>query len=116
MLTILPLASAFHAEAHLKASLDALSQNLNRHGINHRLVRENDDTPSALLLLTGGTEHRALSALESMEGPALLLAHPEQNSLPAAMEILGRLRQEGRSGRIVLLNAAEDGYQELRLV
>jgi L-fucose isomerase-like protein len=41
------------------------------------------------------------------------VAHPDQNALPAAMEILARLRQAGRAGRIVLLNGLEGGYRDL---
>jgi len=40
-------------------------------------------------------EHLALAALARTAGPAILLAHPERNSLPAALEILGALRQSG---------------------
>ncbi len=71
------------------------------------------ERPNALLIVTGGTEHLALEALSQMTGPILLLAHPHQNSLPASLEILSRLRQLGRAGRILLLNDLEDGFTAL---
>jgi len=61
------------------------------------------ETP-AFLILTGGTENQALSVMLQRSGPFLLLAHPEHNSLPAAIEILAGLRQNGRRGRIVLIH------------
>jgi hypothetical protein len=42
-------------------------------------------------------------------GPVFLLAHTELNSLPAALEVLGYLRQRGRGGRIYLLEDGDDG-------
>jgi L-fucose isomerase-like protein len=51
---------------------------------------------SALLFLTGGTEHMALEFARGVRKPLLLLAHFGHNSLPAALETLARLREEGR--------------------
>ncbi len=113
MLRILPLASAFHAPDAVRATVETLSEALTARKLAHRMVEDAGAPPQALLLVTGGTEHRALEALEGRTGPALLLAHPQQNALPAALEVLARLRQQGRTGRIVLLNAAEEGYAEL---
>lgn len=113
MLNILPLASSFHAKERVQAAVLAISRNLASRSLEHTMIAEGEATPSALLIVTGGTEHLALKALEEMPGPALLMAHPDQNSLPASLEILCLLRQRGRSGRIVLLNESEHGYEEL---
>lgn len=60
-----------------------------------------------ILHLTGGTEHRALEAVEGLGAPVLLLAHSSHNSLPAALETLARLRQENRKAWLVTENTAE---------
>ncbi len=54
------------------------------------------------VVLTGGTEDKVLESLGGRTGPALLLALPHSNSLPAAMEVLARLGQLGRAGRIIV--------------
>lgn len=54
------------------------------------------------VVLTGGTEDKILEWLGDQTGPALLLALPHSNSLPAAMEVLARLDQLGRAGRIIV--------------
>ncbi len=58
-------------------------------------------TPVAVVL-TGGTEDQVLDWLGGFSGPALLLALPHSNSLPACLEVLARLRQTRRFGRIVV--------------
>jgi len=76
--------------------------------------------PLLILVLTGGTEHQALRLIESRHqagqtGPTLLLAHSGQNSLAASMEILARLHQDGRRGRILFVEdaARESGWDEV---
>ena len=54
------------------------------------------------VVLTGGTEDKILAWLGDQTCPALLLALPHSNSLPAAMEVLARLDQLGRAGRIIV--------------
>jgi L-fucose isomerase-like protein len=113
MLKILPLASSFHSGEQVRTTVARISAELSKRHLSHRMLGEGPESPDALLVVTGGTEHQALRKLESVSGPALLLAHPDQNSLPASLEILGRLRQLGRSGRIILLNAEEEGFRTL---
>ena len=115
MLNILPLASSFHAADQVRATVAGLAAELSSRRLPFRLL-EGDEAPNALLIVTGGTEHLALAALDRILGPAILLAHPHQNSLPAALEVLSRLRQLGRSGRIVLLNHGEESYRTLALL
>jgi L-fucose isomerase-like protein len=83
--------------------------------IGGREVRE--DEPAAgiavTIALTGGTERCMLAACgpaagPAPEAPAILVAHPGQNSLPAAMETLARIHQLGGRGRIVYLRDASD--------
>jgi len=113
MLKILPLASSFHSGEQVRTTVARISAELTKRQLPHRMLGEETEQPNAFLVVTGGTEHQALSELARISGPALLLAHPDQNSLPASLEILSRLRQVGRSGKIILLNAGDEGYRTL---
>jgi L-fucose isomerase-like protein len=115
-MNILPLASVLSEPSRVRSAVSRISRQLDMHHVTHHIVGEGAEDPTALLVVTGGTEHLALTALERLAGPVLLLAHPEQNSFPAALEILTRLRQLGRPGRIVLLNEEEDGYRSLQRI
>jgi len=61
----------------------------------------------AILFLTGGTEHKALAFASTTSRPLLLLAYGSHNSLPAALETLARLREDGRKAWIVTENLGE---------
>jgi len=61
----------------------------------------------ALLVLSGGTEGEALAFAERTRGPIVLLSHPGHNSLPAALEIAARLRQDGRPVRLAHLGTEQ---------
>lgn len=111
MLRIRPIASSFHSADQVRAVTAAVSARLQAAGLAHTLV---DRDANVLFIATGGTEHAALAALEGRPTPALLLAHPNQNSLPASLEILSHLHQAGRKGRIILLNEGEAGVETLR--
>lgn len=69
--------------------------------------------PLVYMILTGGTEQEVLRLRTRRSAalpgePVLLLAHPGHNSLPAALEILARVHQEGLRGRIVFLSGPTD--------
>jgi L-fucose isomerase-like protein len=72
--------------------------------------------PPVVFVATGGTERDILEAggFDARE-PALLVAHPGHNSLPAALEVLARLQQLGIRGQIHYLRGPEDadGLQRL---
>jgi L-fucose isomerase-like protein len=62
---------------------------------------------------TGGVENDVIRryrsrAQQGKAGPLLLIAHAAHNSLPAALEILAQIRQEGGKGRIYLLRGGDD--------
>ncbi len=70
-----------------------------------------------VLVVTGGTERLILERAHFAGGePALLVAHPGHNSLPAALEVLARLQQKGVRGRVHYLEGPgdEEGLQGLR--
>jgi L-fucose isomerase-like protein len=71
------------------------------------------DWPLFYFVATGGTEEKILQLREVRKGvapgePVFLLAHPGNNSLPAALEVLARLQQDGDRGRILYLKGPDD--------
>ncbi len=84
-----------------------------RGGVPHPAAPEDPAKPHFLFIATGGTEQQALELWTARaelhpDEPALLIAHPGHNSLPAALEILARLQQEGAAGRIFYLTGPDD--------
>jgi L-fucose isomerase-like protein len=76
--------------------------------------------PLFYFVATGGSEQKILQLREEREQtspgePVLLLAHPGNNSLPAALEVLARLQQDGARGRILYLRGPDDdqGFQQV---
>lgn len=111
-LPVLPLLSSLHpgAEGLTREVTVAFSE---RSGVELVPLGEAEvraEPVPVLLILTGGTEERALEVLARAQGGAVLLSHPAHNSLPAALEIAARLREEGRAARLVHLGA---GTEEL---
>lgn len=87
---------------------------LEKHG-GRRWTEEMISQPGPLFLfvLTGGTEEKILRLREKRreiapDEPLFLLAHPGNNSLPASLEVLARLRQDGTRGKIIYLRGPED--------
>jgi len=65
--------------------------------------------PPVVFLATGGTERLILeSAGFDAREPALLVAHPGHNSLPAALEVLARVQQLGIRGQVHFLRGPSD--------
>jgi hypothetical protein len=70
------------------------------------------DLPLALLVVSGGTEHRALEVLQRDNEPAVLLAHGEHNSLAAAIHLLNaRLGQTPSDAQAVQLGSKKRAGQ-----
>jgi L-fucose isomerase-like protein len=72
--------------------------------------------PLVVFVATGGTEREILErARFDAREPALLVAHPGHNSLPAALEVLARVQQLGIRGQVHYLHgpADADGLQSL---
>jgi L-fucose isomerase-like protein len=65
------------------------------------------DKLTAILVLTGGVERDVLKAVAQLPSPTLLIAHPGDNSLPASLEVLARIRQDGGEGRILFGSPSE---------
>ena len=111
-LPVLPLSSVL--SGHSSLVLEKVLEKFRSLGLN-LVPREEeaiaDEPLPALLFLTGGTEHLALEFAGNVQKSLLLLAHFGHNSLPAALETLARLREEGR--KAWLLTEA-DGEELLR--
>jgi len=106
-LPVLPLVSGLRG--HLAPLLDPVVAAF-RERAKVEIVPTEAETVAAepahvLLVLSGGTEGEALTFAERARGPIVLLSHPGHNSLPAALEIAARLRQDGRPVRLVHLGA-----------
>lgn len=118
---VVPIASSLHDSRAVAELLRGFSARLAAAGgaVDHESPGEKPSL-TVWFVLTGGTEQRLLDAIASHEqaagaGPVLLLAHRGHNSLPAALETLARLQQDGRKGRVIYLDHAADeaGYARL---
>lgn len=79
-----------------------------------------DSAQLFLLVATGGTEQVILDLRDerqrtSPDEALFLIAHPGNNSLPASLEVLARLQQDGAEGRIFYLSGPDDeaGLREI---
>ncbi len=107
-LPVLPLSSSLREHGRLPLEL-VLRRFWEGSGVELQVktAEEMQKEPLLVLLhLTGGTEHLALRFAESVKAPLLLLAHGSHNSLPAALETLARLREDGRKAWLVTENSA----------
>lgn len=110
----LPVASPLHTGEPLDRLIASYGAALAAHGgqrIDPKDVKE--ATPLLFFIVTGGTERQLFRYWQRRarvlpKVPAFLIAHQSQNSLPAALEVLARLHQEGASGRIVVLDGPDD--------
>lgn len=108
--------SPLHGRESAEAALRGVRMALERIGA----VEAASEPHRAHLLVvgSGGSESQILDLLAErhdpwLHAPALLIAHPKHNSLPAALEALARLRQLGRRGRIVFIPDGRDSADEL---
>ncbi len=117
MLRLVPLASPLNRPEAVSALTGKLLDRIRGMGIPVEIDSEvpeaDTGAPRMLLILTGGTEGLALSELSRLRGPVVLLAHPTHNSFPAALEILAKVRQMNRRGKIVFLGDGPEGGAEL---
>jgi L-fucose isomerase-like protein len=111
---LLPVASGLHDQESLRTILSGFELSLM--GIGAEPIEEADlerPLPLLILTLTGGTERRIIELVEARHvtvpgEPVTLVAHPGQNSLPAALEALARVQQLGGRGRIVFMDGPDD--------
>jgi len=118
MLRLIPLASPLNGPEAVSALTRKLLDRIRELGIPVEIEAAEPDAdpgaPRMLLILTGGTEGLALSQLACLRGPVVLLAHATHNSFPAALEILAKVRQMSRRGKIVFLGEGPEGGADLQ--
>jgi len=107
--TVVPVRSSLHDEAAVLGVLDSYRPLLADMGISIEERPIPEDGPLIVFVLTGGTEKRIIELAlsgdrEKYAAPVLLIAHPDSNSLPAALEALARLEQEDVRGRVFFIN------------
>ncbi|MBN1811033.1 MAG: hypothetical protein JXA14_04275 [Anaerolineae bacterium] len=116
----IPVASPLLGEDALNQIVAAYESHLERIG-GERWGKEQlaDPAPLFYFVVTGGTEGAILELRDSRQAapdePVFLLAHPTSNSLPAALEVLARLQQDGTPGRVFYLKGSDDadGYRQI---
>ncbi len=82
-------------------------------GMHIRSEQIETSAPLFYFAVTGGVENLILNLtkkrhLSVINDPVFIIAHSANNSLPASMEILAKLQQDGIKGRIFYLSSAED--------
>jgi L-fucose isomerase-like protein len=100
---VIARASSLHGERETERLKERLLSEIQRAA---DFALEEVDLPSeegltAILILTGGTEREVLKLVSQLPSPTLLIAHAGHNSLPAALEVLARIRQDGGKGEIL---------------
>ncbi|MCX6093199.1 MAG: hypothetical protein NTX23_10115, partial [Candidatus Bipolaricaulota bacterium] len=110
-------ASALHEREKVRALRDRLLGDVRAaSGLTiEETSQPSSDHLTAILVLTGGVEREVLKIVAQIPSPTLLIAHPGHNSLPAALEVLARIRQDGGEGRI-LFGSPQSFGEGLRLV
>lgn len=112
--TYIPVASSLHDRQQLSLLLGGIEKALGKAGGRRADGSVADGEQVAFhFIQTGGVERDVIRryrsrAQQGRAGPMLLIAHPRHNSLPAALEILAQVRQEGGQGRIYLLRGPDD--------
>ena len=104
----LAVASSFLPAIELTAVLDEYAPALSSAGVS--LASRSTPGASIFLVVTGGTERRMLDLVDASGAGSsvVLVAYPGRNSLPASLEVLARLQQDGIGGQIVFLDGPSD--------
>jgi L-fucose isomerase-like protein len=73
----------------------------------------NENLPLFFFIVTGGTEQAVLKVIlkhyeKITKQPIWLIAHSGNNSFPASLEILAKIKQENGNGKIFYLNSHDD--------
>ncbi|MFW9920922.1 MAG: hypothetical protein ACFFED_15080, partial [Candidatus Thorarchaeota archaeon] len=100
-----PIASPLFLVTHLEKLRESGARILSAQDFHDDLKSGRDvlHQRNILYIATGGTERRVAEFVHDtgLESPIVLLSHPQQNSLPAAMEIRTYLKQHGAESIIV---------------
>lgn len=107
------VASALHDPATVAAAVEPLTAALVALGVAPIATAPDGAVAGVIVVATGGTEAAVIerwraACAAAPRRPLVLVAHGDDNSLPAALEALARIQQDGGHGRIVM---AADGDQ-----
>ncbi len=90
-------------------------------GIKVTTDSQKSSLPLVYFMATGGTEQVLLDIRQQRSKdtggePVFIVAYPAHNSLPASLEVLARLQQDGAQGQILYLNSSSDssGLQKIQ--
>ena len=105
-----------------KASMKTYASALQGIGGEEMTTEDLDDSlPLVYFMTTGGTEQVLLDIRTQRnkaigDEPVFVVAYPAHNSLPASLEVLARLQQEGAHGQVFYLNSSSDssGLQKIQ--
>lgn len=101
------LASVLHDAQSVEKLFSAYETFFSRLGGGRQETPLPDQRFRCLFILTGGTEGAALRAHEGSM-PTIVVAHPRHNSLPAALEIVAKIRREGGVSFLVFARSPDD--------
>lgn len=120
MIQIVPTASSLHSEESTRQNIEYVQRLLEAQNISCKMVLQPEDgdidIPVVFLVLTGGTEHQIMKLALQQTRPVILLAHPHANSFPASLEILARLHQLDKKGKIVFVNDTLESKNRLKCI
>ena len=112
--TYIPVASTLHDARSLEAATGSIDRALRTiGGVPSPTPVPAPGTVAFWFIQTGGVEEEVLRRVASWRaaggiGPIVLVAHTGHNSLPASLEILARIRQDGARGYLHLVHGADD--------
>jgi L-fucose isomerase-like protein len=98
----LPLASPLHDPQRLRRTAVPFLRRLEREGNFILRPAGKERPPSLVFVQSGGTETLFRKVYSRLPQPIFLLSHPSENSLPASLEMLAFVREQG--GRGILLH------------
>ena len=105
----IPIASDFMVQTEQQKLIDSYKVIFEK----YRLIQATKPEPSSknyFFILTGGTENKCLGLMQDLKDSAKIriIAIGINNSLPASLEILAHVNQNGQSGKIYYLKDTDD--------
>lgn len=113
--SLVPISAALRLEDAVDEVLGRVLGELNElegFSFQIRTVEEKVEGPFVVLIMSGGSERKTVDFVADKPDPIVLLAHPSNNSLPAALEIATYLQGMGR--QICLVQTLGNWIEEVR--
>ncbi|MGI6692732.1 MAG: hypothetical protein ACOX46_02880 [Limnochordia bacterium] len=102
--SLVPISAALRLEDALNDILNSVLEELGKlQGFSFALrgMEQEAERPLVIMIMSGGSERKTIDYVADKPGPVVLLAHPFNNSLPAALEIAAYLQGMNRSVALV---------------